>query len=62
VIGGALVYAAALPLATRLFLTRIDRDVEGDAFFPAFDEASFRVASRRRGDAADVEFIEMVRP
>jgi dihydrofolate reductase len=37
VIGGAQIYAAALPLATRLFLTYLDAEHEGDCFFPAFD-------------------------
>lgn len=33
VIGGAEVYRQFLPLAERLYLTRVDADVEGDAFF-----------------------------
>lgn len=35
VIGGAAVYAAALPLAGRLEVTEVDLDVAGDAFAPA---------------------------
>ena len=46
VIGGAELYAAALPLADELFLTEIDLDVEGDAFFPSFDRGEFEEASR----------------
>jgi dihydrofolate reductase len=34
VIGGGSVYAQALPLADRLYLTEVDADVEGDTFFP----------------------------
>ena len=37
VIGGSQVYALALPLAERLYLTRVHADVEGDASFPAVD-------------------------
>jgi dihydrofolate reductase len=37
VIGGASVFAAALPLAQRLYLTLIHKDFPGDVFFPAFD-------------------------
>lgn len=37
-IGGAQLYAQALGRAQRLYLTRIDAQPEGDAFFPAFDE------------------------
>ena len=35
-IGGGQLYAQALPQADRIYLTRIDLQVEGDAFFPAF--------------------------
>lgn len=34
VIGGVEVYKEALPKAKKLFLTRIEAEVEGDAFFP----------------------------
>lgn len=37
VIGGAEIYAQALPLADRLYLTQVHADVEGDTFFPEFD-------------------------
>ncbi|HSM21729.1 MAG TPA: dihydrofolate reductase, partial [Rubrivivax sp.] len=41
VIGGAQLYAQALPLAHTLALTEIDADLDGDAFFPAWDPAAF---------------------
>ena len=37
IIGGASIYEQALPLADRLYLTQIDTEVEGDAWFPAYD-------------------------
>ena len=37
IIGGAQLYAALLPRCTELLLTRIDRDVAGDTFFPEFE-------------------------
>jgi dihydrofolate reductase len=46
VIGGAQIYALALPLARRLHMTEIERDFEGDAFFPEFDRARWREVSR----------------
>ena len=36
--GGAQVYQEALPLCSDLYLTLVKRTVEGDAFFPAFEE------------------------
>ena len=46
VIGGAELYAAALPLADRLQLTEIDADFEGDTHFPAFDSREWRETAR----------------
>lgn len=34
VIGGGEIYKQALPLADRIYLTRIDKEVEGDTFMP----------------------------
>ena len=36
--GGAQVYAQALPLCSDLFLTLVKQTVEGDAFFPPFED------------------------
>ena len=46
VIGGAQIYALALPRAQRLHMTEIERDFEGDAFFPEFDRSLWREVSR----------------
>ena len=42
VIGGSSVYALALPKAGRLYITHIEGDYEGDAWFPEFDPAHWR--------------------
>jgi dihydrofolate reductase len=47
-IGGAQIYAAAMKYAQRLYLTRIERDYDGDTFFPAFDEKEWKLASDER--------------
>lgn len=41
VIGGAEIYALALPRADELQLTEIDADFDGDAFFPAWPREAF---------------------
>lgn len=46
VIGGAQLYAAALPLADELVLTEIDADLEADTFFPAWDRPAFTEGPR----------------
>src|SRR6201999_1043198 len=38
IVGGAQVYSQALPLCSDLYLTLVKRDLEGDAFFPAFED------------------------
>jgi len=45
VIGGAEIYRQAMPLAERLYVTEVDAEVTGDAFFPALDN-TWREASR----------------
>jgi dihydrofolate reductase len=67
VIGGAEVYAAALPRADRLLLTEIDADFEGDTFLPAPSAAEWREASRvRRPPAGErtfaFDFVDYRRP
>jgi dihydrofolate reductase len=42
VIGGAELYRAALPIANRLYLSRILADVPGDTFFPDVDWKEWR--------------------
>ena len=39
VIGGAEIYRQALPLAERLYVTEVDAEVKGDAFFPELGDA-----------------------
>lgn len=46
VVGGAQLYEAALPYATDLYLTQIDHDFEGDAFFPEFPESEWQLVAR----------------
>ncbi len=51
VIGGAAVFAEALPLADRLHLTRVHAEVEGDVFFPDFDTGTWLLVSEERHQA-----------
>lgn len=45
VIGGGDIFQQALPRATRLYLTLIDLEVEGDTFFPDWDEQQWQLVS-----------------
>ncbi|MDM3872305.1 dihydrofolate reductase [Porticoccus sp. W117] len=50
VMGGAEIYRQALPLAKRLYITEVNADVEGDAFFPEMDDSQWRELQRTAGD------------
>lgn len=51
VIGGGEIYELALPRADRLDLTIVHAIVTGDAFFPAWDQADWRLVSERHHPA-----------
>lgn len=52
IVGGANLYAQMLPLAGRLYLTRVHTRVEGgDAWFPEFDESEWREIGRSHREA-----------
>jgi dihydrofolate reductase len=53
VIGGAEIYAAALPYADELLLTEIDLEIEGDTFFPEWSRDEFVEVSREERVSAD---------
>ena len=46
VVGGAELYAQALPWVDALYITEIQQDVEGDAHFPEFDNAAWQEIAR----------------
>lgn len=46
VIGGAEIYAIALPIATTLYLTEIHKAYDGDAYFPEFIRTEWDEISR----------------
>lgn len=48
VMGGAEIYAQALSLANRLYLTEIDAEIEGDTFFPPVEYSLYKELSRKK--------------
>ena len=66
VIGGAGLYAAALPLADRVCWTEVHADVEGDTVFPEWDRRAWEEVSRTvhaadERHAHPFAFVEYVR-
>lgn len=48
IIGGAAVYASALPHCRRLYITEVHAQVAGDVRFPEFARAEWRESARER--------------
>jgi dihydrofolate reductase len=42
VVGGGQIYAEALPMAHKIYLTRVHTSLEGDTFFPTFDKNEWK--------------------
>jgi dihydrofolate reductase len=57
-VGGAELYAQALPIADRIYLTEIQADVEGDAWFPNHNRAKWNEVSRdkRKDEATGLQY------
>ena len=53
VIGGTRLFEAALPYARGMVLTEIQRDYEGDTYFPPWDRAQWRETQREAHAAPD---------
>jgi len=53
VIGGGEIYAAALPFADRLYLTRIDAEKPADSFFPEYEKEFTKEISREERISPD---------
>ena len=53
VMGGATLYELFLPRAGRIYLTRVEAEVDGDTHFPPFDESAWTEVERRERQADD---------
>jgi dihydrofolate reductase len=47
IIGGEQIYRKFLPLANKLYLTKVEAEVEGDAYFPAIDSNQWRQVAEK---------------
>jgi dihydrofolate reductase len=53
VAGGGQIYAEALPVADKIYLTRVHAVLDGDAYFPAFPESEWELVSNMDHPADD---------
>ena len=66
VIGGAMIYNLLMPYVSKMYVTQIEKDFEGDAFFPRIDENIWEEISREKGikneeNNLDYEYITYIR-
>jgi dihydrofolate reductase len=62
VIGGASLYAEALAITQKLYITEIDADLVGDTFFPPIDNSVWKEESRevRSNDEKNIYDLQFV--
>ena len=49
VIGGAMIYNFLMPYVKKMYVTEIEKDFEGDTFFPTIDSEVWKETSREKG-------------
>ena len=52
IIGGGKIYEQLLPRTDRIYMTRIDAEIEGDTFFPALNRADWKEIEREEYPAS----------
>ncbi len=63
IIGGGQIYAEAMARTTRIYLTRVHLEVEGDTFLPALEDGEWVEVERRvfpKGERDDAAFTLIV--
>ena len=58
IVGGAELYALAMPLVETIYLTEINRDVAGDTYFPEFDKTQWQELSREQCNQESPQALE----
>jgi len=56
--GGAELYAQALPLAGMLYITELQHDIEGDAYFPELDRSEWQEIVREQRSQVEPQPLE----
>ncbi len=58
IIGGAQIYEAALPLADRLYISRVHKEYAGDIYFPRYSEELWPITEIREFSEFTLEIRE----
>jgi len=60
IIGGAEIYKEILSLVDRLYVTKVDLDVEGDAFFPEYSNIFTKKISEESGEFKGLKYSYLI--
>ena len=66
IIGGATIYKLLMPYANKMYITKINQDFDGDAFFPEIKEEEWKIVDTQKGikdeqNPYDYDYITYVR-
>ena len=56
IIGGGMLYAAALPYAKRFYLTEVNVEIDADTWFPIFDKRNYEKKMVKEGKSNDLSY------
>ncbi|HLC61423.1 MAG TPA: dihydrofolate reductase [Candidatus Nanoarchaeia archaeon] len=56
IIGGEQIFKEFLPIANKLYLTIIDKDFEGDSYFPEYDKSEWKEVSREEHEGEGLKY------
>lgn len=58
VIGGATMYKLLMPYAKKMYITEIDKDFDGDVYFPEIDSDEWKIIEKEKGPEDDENDFE----
>lgn len=66
IIGGEAIYKMLMPLAKKMYITKLYEDFDGDTFFPQIDENVWKVVKQEKGiknedNPYDYEYIDYIK-
>lgn len=56
IIGGAMIYKLLMPKCKKLYITQIEKEFDGDTFFPKIDEKEWKAIKTQLGPKDDNDF------
>lgn len=58
VIGGAMIYNLLMPHVSKMYVTEIDEEFEGDSFFPKINTEIWKETSREKGPKDEINNLD----